>query len=1275
MIVNFKMMSMRKLFYKFGLSTLTAIMAGVVLPSVLYAQDAAVVPANNNEKVPWVNGTTFSSAVQATATGWTSPTAITDNNTSNAASISHNTAGTFTDAAGISNGETFRTKPFTGYRIGVVASRSGSLSILAPGHIVIRTYKDGVMVESSEELSWAVLGDTDAGFYAHEAFDSVSVHLTSTRGLLGSFTHNVKHVYFQRYTRFGGGFDNVGNQEVTCNAQIPLTGRGLEASGDAFTIVGGIPVYVPASLWPGLVPAMEDEDPNTHGTIPYVNLGASYYKGGIKDLAVVYPGGTLGGAVYNLSGAFTSVIFHKKLNFYMNNTLVHDTSTYEVFNATVNGDYFVVGDVCPVPFNRIEYEINMTFSGGVGIVEAYYPVVQRFCDATITCTNQPVSLIAGVQGGAQNHPVYANAIGTSAVNIAVGDPGIANAHHVTDGNLNNYATIGDAVASGALYSNYGISVVSEQTGGYASGTFAGFEIEETDWAAASFSKKYIISTYLNGALVENYSNQDLIGVNFFTPNKGRHIIGFKTTSAFDEIRISVEKIVSTSALSGTRVYRAVIEQFCPTDVTALTDCNALTKLKRSNGFPVFIDNKNTGIVGIGTGNTYFEDLNNLVSSTTSPAKLYTTIGATITASVAIQDGSKTATDKYPKGTFAGFDVAFPTVAAGQLFGSSITVSLLNEQGNVIHSEVMNSSFFGAHSSLLSGTTARQVIGYAAPVPFSGVKLTINKNASVSWGVIEIYAAVIQRFCEQDIACDVIDQLRNPEHPVYINGKNTGVNAFADGNSTIVNSQNAIDANALNYAALQLGATVGAEIAFSVANGAYNADSTKYHYPAKTYVGFDVETQDWFQLNGFYQTKLELYRNGLLVQTSTGDQLGGGVSSSLITGGWQRNIIGTVAKTTFDEARLVVQRLAGISVGEIRIYDFIARSFDTAASCAVTEIQCDTTIVLTDNNGAGLTIPAVVEFDRTGYTGVVSGGYGIEDVWNVVSPSNADYATIHLPAAGATTGSIAVAAPGVVFPAGTHAGFSVEKQNFIISGGLFTGVTVTTYLNGMQQEIKTDAALADFTLLTQWFGTPADFYTPGFETTLPFNEVRITIGGLASGLDQTLRVYGAYVDTRGAVQLPNDGTTPLVCSGPDLTPSSSITNGTFTISAGTSRNYIANIGEIAGKSTTNATQPVYVRISKSANFEYSFNPSATTLSGTTVHNSDWNLISNTATGMVFQLKSTVEIPAYGVSKIGIIMQVRPTATMGTVNVQTLIFDESGGEANNTNNITLRQLIIQ
>jgi hypothetical protein len=169
----------------------------------------------------------------------------------------------------------------------------------------------------------------------------------------------------------------------------------------------------------------------------------------------------------------------------------------------------------------------------------------------------------------------------------------------------------------------------------------------------------------------------------------------------------------------------------------------------------------------------------------------------------------------------------------------------------------------------------------------------------------------------------------------------------------------------------------------------------------------------------------------------------------------------------------------------------------------------------------------------------------------------------------------------------------------------------------------------------------------------------------------------------------DDGTPAACAGatvyivvlpvvnPDLTPSTRITNGTFIEPLGTTRNFVIEVNEIYGNAIDNAAMPVRVRVFKSDNFNYTFDPaeiSATVPATIAVNNPDWDLVQNTSTVMIFELKSSGSIAGYSNSKINIRLQVLPGAAEGTENQTVSILNGSGVEADYTNNSIVRILNI-
>ncbi|WBA43960.1 hypothetical protein [Hymenobacter canadensis] len=86
------------------------------------------------------------------------------------------------------------------------------------------------------------------------------------------------------------------------------------------------------------------------------------------------------------------------------------------------------------------------------------------------------------------------------------------------------------------------------------------------------------------------------------------------------------------------------------------------------------------------------------------------------------------------------------------------------------------------------------------------------------------------------------------------------------------------------------------------------------------------------------------------------------------------------------------------------------------------------------------------------------------------------------------------------PAGSHAGFVVGQAG-LLDVGVLSGLRLTTYLNGVQQQTKTGTGLLELTVL------PGGRAHVSFPTTLPFDEVGIQRTGLITAVDNLNIYYG------------------------------------------------------------------------------------------------------------------------------------------------------------------------
>jgi hypothetical protein len=136
--------------------------------------------------------------------------------------------------------------------------------------------------------------------------------------------------------------------------------------------------------------------------------------------------------------------------------------------------------------------------------------------------------------------------------------------------------------------------------------------------------------------------------------------------------------------------------------------------------------------------------------------------------------------------------------------------------------------------------------------------------------------------------------------------------------------------------------------------------------------------------------------------------------------------------------------------------------------------------------------------------------------DVISVNPSDFATITTGLTG-QVGNITVKATPLssqTFAEGTFAGFDIESNDFLTNK--FGGLTITTYLNGVQQEISGVfnvllIANSEQSLVSMGV-SPTGRQTVGFVTTKTFDEIKLSYGKLAGG---PVKVYSAIVDKRCA----------------------------------------------------------------------------------------------------------------------------------------------------------------
>src|SRR5690606_26668817 len=106
--------------------------------------------------------------------------------------------------------------------------------------------------------------------------------------------------------------------------------------------------------------------------------------------------------------------------------------------------------------------------------------------------------------------------------------------------------------------------------------------------------------------------------------------------------------------------------------------------------------------------------------------------------------------------------------------NGMTITLLNN-GDTVQSG-SGSSLIAAGIPLLTGS-GRRTIGLLAAVSYNEMRLTVDFGF-VGLGLLtetRVYGPVVTNYCvTTSLNCNEPTQLKQPAHPIYVDGRNTGI---------------------------------------------------------------------------------------------------------------------------------------------------------------------------------------------------------------------------------------------------------------------------------------------------------------------------------------------------------------------------------------------------------------------------------------------------------------------------------------------------------------------
>ena len=616
---------------------------------------------------------------------------------------------------------------------------------------------------------------------------------------------------------------------------------------------------------------------------------------------------------------------------------------------------------------------------------------------------------------------------------------------------------------------------------YTAGTYAGYRIGTTGLIGVTIASAVTISTYNNGVLAESavITNSSLAISSFAIQSDGTAVVGFITTLPFDEIRIRYQALVSV--LFTATIYHPVIKSYCAGPIPS---CNASTSMV-APAFPAEIDD--SGVSGLGLGGISNEWA--LVdSSLTNSATVNFPLAILASAYVSVQDQLST----FPAGYFAGFEVAFPSVLSVNVAQYTTITTYLNE----VQQESFSSSDLLISTPFLNNAS-KIITGFVTNLPFDEIRIQINQPLSVNLGAIQLYRPVIKRYCEGPaLDCNTHTTYVQPDFPIDLNAAGTGLTGLACVACEIINPTAIINDDTSDFTEIDLLAAVGTTASLSF-------QKMLSPWSDSIFVGFDLVNENILDVDILDAIQICTYENGLLKECKSGSSGLIQIQADLWTG-TERRSIGFVTQQSFDQLTLSLFNTVSVSLGATKIYALLVDSLCKPS------LACDSTFYLNRPE-----FPALINGFRTGISGVACVLCEVGDPENVVSQSTTDFAQITVAAGVASTGTIAVQDGLTTYPLGCSVGFAIEDMGGLIKLDLLESITICTYLDGALRECKSGSDLIDLTLIINLFGLGPGKYNIGFQTSMTFDEISISVGSLASVIN-SIRVYGAFVDTRGGV---------------------------------------------------------------------------------------------------------------------------------------------------------------
>lgn len=782
-----------------------------------------------------------------------------------------------------------------------------------------------------------------------------------------------------------------------------------------------------------------------------------------------------------------------------------------------------------------------------------------------------------------------------------------------DGNFDTYSDWNSLVS---VLPNQGVAFKTKSGNPYGK-QYAGVLVAQNgNTINAALFDDITIALYNDNVLVNSAAMGNLLTSSGVLSGTSKTYAIIKSTGPFDEIRFTKNTLLSAN--SNIRLHEAfVFDEMC--NVENNQYCADYIQGPSTN---VMISGGLLSNVG-----GFLSNPQNMVNGNSGDYAVLSNLANALTPlNIGIVDRANV----YPAGNTAGF-----VIEPGN--SSALSLDLLQNVTikTFLHGvEQDTRTFSGATLINLTAVASteeskKQKISLVTTKPFNEVRLIYANSVAVTANTsIRIYGAYEEPATCGDCIIRVKSTGTTPSGTILdggtFNSDNDWTGAYGLNLSGLTNQENVVDANEVNYAVYSGLASLGGGVRITTQLNSMQSPGTFAGYE----IGSGLSLLDLSVLGA---TSVKLYKGENIVQTMTGEALAGLNLLSLGASGTSKNLVGFVAKDSFN--RVMIEMNAGVSLlGNIRFY-----------SC----------VIINDIDKDG--VPDCIDNFPTCDNNYDDDGDGI--------PNDCDYADLY--------SQISLVTPVSFFRAGDTLTYKVQVRN-----------------NGIRdaQNVVLNIPAPPASSIYTWTATPS--VTLSNFTSSGTGDIVSNIAVLPNGatVDYEYRVVtnanynmpsisASFSITEGSNDpTPNCDickTPPLPrLNHPDLVLSSDFSAKVFK-AATPSQDFVVRLQEV---NNVPSYGTITLKISKKSDFTITFSTQPSLLSYT-LNNSNWTF-SDTDPNYYTITTSSSNVSALGILNLGFSITFNnPNNTLPSQEVLSFSLENgSGGDRTNSNNTNYSYLFV-